>query len=78
VHQTNRNKPPFSEIPQYKAFIEQFKTARARPGNPIYRATEDMTAEEILAAYRGDKSPPDAVRAAVQRAANHIQQNTKK
>ncbi|MGH2352370.1 MAG: extracellular solute-binding protein, partial [Chloroflexota bacterium] len=78
VHATNLQKPPFSEIPQYRAFVEQFKTARARPGNPIYRPTEDTTAAELLAAYRGEKTPADAVKAAVQLALNHIQQHTKK
>lgn len=78
VHATNLQKPPFSDIPQYKAFVEQFKTARARPGNPIYRPTEDTTAVELVAAYKGEKSPADAVKAAVQIAQNHIQQHTKR
>ncbi|HET7768930.1 MAG TPA: extracellular solute-binding protein [Chloroflexota bacterium] len=78
VHAANQVKPPFSTIPQYRAFVEQFKTAKARPGNPIYRPTEDTTAAQLVAAYKGEKTPADAVKAAVEQAQNHIQQNTKK
>lgn len=78
VHATNQVKPPYSQIPQYKAFVEQFKTARARPGNPIYRPTEDTTAAQLAAAYKGEKTPVDAVKTAVELAQNHIQQNMKK
>jgi ABC-type glycerol-3-phosphate transport system substrate-binding protein len=77
VHASNRLKPPYSDVPQYRAFVEQYKTARARPGNPTYRLTEESTAEELQAAYKGLKSPPDAVKAAVAKAVAIIQQNTK-
>ena len=49
VHASNRLKPPYSDTPQYKAFVEQFKTSRARPGNPAYRLTEENTAEQLQA-----------------------------
>lgn len=75
VHMSNRTKPPFADIPQYQAFVEQFKTARARPGNPVYRLTEENTAAELQAAYRGEKSPAEAVRTAVERAIAIIQQH---
>ncbi len=78
VHAANQVKPPFSTIPQYKAFVEQFKTAKARPGNPIYRPTEDTTAVQIVAAFKGEKTPADAVKTAVDQALSHIQQYTKK
>ncbi|MBI3971236.1 MAG: sugar ABC transporter substrate-binding protein [Chloroflexi bacterium] len=78
VHATNQVKPPFSDIPQYKAFVEQYKTARARPGNPVYRPTEESTAAELQAAYKGEKSPAEAVKAAVEKAIGIIQQNSKK
>jgi ABC-type glycerol-3-phosphate transport system substrate-binding protein len=75
VHQANRLKPPYSDAPAYKAFVEQFKTARARPGNPAYRLTEENTAEQLQAAYKGLKSPAEAVKAATEQAASVIQQN---
>ena len=78
MHAANQLKPPYSEIPQYRAFVEQFKSAKARPGNPIYRPTEDTTAAQLVAAYKGEKTPADAVKAAVDLAQSHIQQNSKK
>jgi multiple sugar transport system substrate-binding protein len=76
VHASNRLKPPYSEQPAYRAFVEQFKTARARPGNPAYRLSEEGTAEQLQAAYKGLKSPADAVKTATEQAAAVIQQNT--
>jgi ABC-type glycerol-3-phosphate transport system substrate-binding protein len=75
VHASNRLKPPYSDTPQYKAFVEQFKTSRARPGNPAYRLTEENTAEQLQAAYKGLSSPADAVKTAVEKATTVIQQN---
>ena len=75
VHASNRLKAPYSDAPQYKAFVEQFKTSRARPGNPAYRLTEENTAEQLQAAYKGLKSPADAVKAAIEKAVPVIQQN---
>jgi ABC-type glycerol-3-phosphate transport system substrate-binding protein len=75
VHMSNRLKPPYSEAPQYKAFVEQFKTSRARPGNPAYRLTEDSTAEQLQASYKGLKSPGDAMKSAAEKATALIQQN---
>jgi len=78
VHPANRVKPPYSDNPEYLAYVEQFKTARARPGNPAYRLTEESTAEQLQAAYRGEKSAADAVKTAAEKAIAIIQQNTKK
>ena len=78
VHMVNRTKPPYSENPQYMAYVEQFKTARVRPGSPAYRPTEESTAEQLQAAYKGQKSPAEAVKTAVEKATAIIQQNTKK
>jgi ABC-type glycerol-3-phosphate transport system substrate-binding protein len=75
VHAANRLKPPYSEAPQYKAFVEQFKTSRARPGNPAYRLTEESTAEQFQAAYQGLKNPADAAKTAAEKAVAIIQQN---
>jgi ABC-type glycerol-3-phosphate transport system substrate-binding protein len=75
VHASNRLKPPYADAAPYKAFVEQFKTARARPGNPAYRLTEENTAEQLQAAYKGLVSPADAAKAAVDRASSVIQQN---
>jgi multiple sugar transport system substrate-binding protein len=75
VHASNRLKPPYSDTPAYQAFVEQFKTSRARPGNPAYRLTEENTAEQLQAAYKGLKSPAEAVKAATEQAAGVIQQN---
>lgn len=78
VHPANRLKPPFSDNPQYMAFVEQFKTARVRPGSPAYRPSEESTAEQLQAAYKGEKSPADAVKTAVEKAIAIIQQNTRR
>ena len=75
VHASNRLKAPYAEQPAYKAFVEQFKTARARPGNPAYRLSEEGTAEQLQAAYKGLRSPADAVKTAAEQAAAVIQQN---
>jgi ABC-type glycerol-3-phosphate transport system substrate-binding protein len=74
AHPSNRLKPPFSDNPPYLAFVEQFKTARVRPGIPAYRATEDSIAEQLQSAYKGEKSAPEAVKVAVEKATAIIQQ----
>jgi ABC-type glycerol-3-phosphate transport system substrate-binding protein len=74
VHPANRLKPPFSDNPQYLAFVEQFKSARVRPGSPAYRPTEESTAEQLQLAYKGEKSPAEAVKAAAEKATAIIQQ----
>ncbi|HEX2034867.1 MAG TPA: sugar ABC transporter substrate-binding protein [Chloroflexota bacterium] len=75
VHPASRLKPPYSDNPPYAAFVEQFKTARVRPGSPAYRPTEESTAEQLQAAYRGEKSVPEAIKTAVEKAVAIIQQN---
>jgi multiple sugar transport system substrate-binding protein len=74
VHPANRLKPPFSDNPQYLAFVEQFKTARVRPGSPAYRPSEESTAEQLQLAYKGEKSPAEAAKAAVEKAIAIIHQ----
>ena len=49
-----------------------------RPGSPAYRPTEESTAEQLQAAYKGQKSPAEAVKAAAEKATAIIQQNIKK
>ncbi len=39
---------------------------------------EDTAAQQAVAAYKGEKTPADAVKAAVELAQHHIQQNAKK
>jgi multiple sugar transport system substrate-binding protein len=77
VHPANRLKPPFSDNPPYLAFVEQFKTARVRPGSPAYRPTEESTAEQLQLAYKGEKSAPEAVKTAVEKAIAIIQQGAR-
>ena len=75
MHASNRLKAPYAEQPAYMAFVEQFKTARVRPGNPAYRLSEESTAEQLQLPYKGVRSPADAVKTATEKPTAVIQQN---